>query len=106
MLPPDWLKVEPELLTRFPLIFNVPPVTVNVPLLDRLLLFKVQPTVKSPDATVKVPPKNTVKVLELFVAELTVTLCPGLTETISEHVGTVPKSHVDGEFQFPEAIEL
>ena len=68
------MNVEPEVEDRFPFTFNVPPLTVSVPLLASGVLFKVHPTVKSPDETVNVPPELMVKFRDTFAAEFTVTL--------------------------------
>jgi hypothetical protein len=57
-----------------PFTFKVPPLTVSVPLFVNGVLFKVHPTVKSPDETVNVPPELMVKFLETLLAEFTVTL--------------------------------
>ena len=103
--PPDWLKVEPALFIKFPLMFKVPPVTVSVPLLTNELLFKVHPTVKSPEAIVNVPPEAIVMLLTTSDAELTVTLVPEAILTASPHEGAMPLFQVEAAFQFPLAID-
>jgi hypothetical protein len=104
--PPLWLNTEDELHDRFPFIFKVPPLTVNVPLLVNGVLFNVQPTVKSPEDTVRVPPEAMVRFFETLPDEFTVTLWLDSIETLSLHVGSIPPDHVDPEFQFPVAIEV
>ena len=99
------MKVDPRLLIRFPLIFNVPPETVKVPLFVKVLLFKVQPTVTSPEETVKVPPEAILIPLDTLALELTVTLVPAAMVTKSVQVGNVPLFHVVVAFQSPFAIE-
>ena len=86
-------------------MFNVPPLTVKVPLFVKGVLFKVQPTVKSPDATTRVPPELTVRLLETLLAELTVTVWDVIITTLSEHVGTTLVFQVELEFQSPDAID-
>jgi hypothetical protein len=69
------------------------------------VLFKVQPTVKSPDAIVNVPPVAIVRFFETLLVELTDTVFGEAIVTISPHVGTVPLFQVVVAFQLPVAIE-
>ena len=87
-------------------MFNVPPETVRVPLLVKGVLFKVQPTVRSPEDTTSVPPELMVKFLETLFAELTVTVCVEAIITLSVHVGTCPPLHVATEFQSPDVADV
>ena len=50
------MKVEPAADKKLPFTFSVPPLTVKVPLFVKLLLFSVQPTVRSPPVTTNVAP--------------------------------------------------
>jgi hypothetical protein len=100
------LNIEDEPHERFPFIFKIPPVTVKVPLFVNGVLFKVHPTVKSPEAITSVAPEFMVKFLETLEAELIVTVYGDAIITISLHVGTVPLLQVDVAFQFPDAIDV
>ena len=106
ILPALWLKVEPKAQEILPLTFKVPPLTVKVPLLVSGVLFKVQPTVKSPEETTNVPPELMVMFLETLLDELTVTVCVEAIVMLSPQVGIVPLLQVEVAFQFPEAIEV
>ena len=70
------MNVEPETLFTLPFTVNVPPETVRVPLLVRVLLNAVQPTVKLPEAFTNVPPVLIVIFLDVLPAEFTVTVVP------------------------------
>ena len=97
------MNVEPLLCNKLPLIVNIPPVTVNVPLFVNVLLFNVQPTFTSPEATVKVAFALIVKFLDTHAAVETVTLCVGFIKTFSQDVGgTTPPTQVAGVFQSPD----
>ena len=89
----------------FPLTFNVPPETVKVPLLVNRLLFKVHPTVKSPDTMERVLPAVIVTFFETFPAEFTVTIVPAAIVTKSLQVGANPLFQVVVADQSPFAIE-
>ena len=86
-------------------MFNVPPETVNVPLLAKNLLLFVQPTVKSPEVTFNVPVDAIVKFEDTIPAVLTLTTVPLPIVTKSVQVGTVPLFQIEAVFQSPLAIE-
>ena len=105
IVPPLWLNTEPKAEDKLPLMFNVPPVVVKVPLFVKGVLFKVHPTVKSPDATTRVPLELIVRLLDTLLAELTVTVCVPIITTLFEHVGTTLVFQVEPEFQLPDATD-
>ena len=70
------------------------------------LLFKVQPTVTSPEFTASVPPVLIVIFLELLAAEFTVTVCPERILTSPSQLGTELVDQVLGAFQSPDTTEL
>ena len=103
--PPLWLKIEAASCTIFPLTANRPPETVKVPLFAKVLLFNVQPTVKSPAETTKVPPVAIVTFLATLPEVVDVTVWPFAIVAKSVQVGTVPLFQVVPTFQSPEVTD-
>ena len=68
-------------------------------------MFNVQPTVKSPPDTTKVPPVAIVIFFAKLPEVVDVTVCPFAIVTTSVQVGTVPLFHVVPTFQSPELTD-